>query len=295
MESKRDQNRITAVLGTSDLDDSTTIRVYADATTRGLYAKVVSTFPDLLYATDPALEISAGEKVLLSRISHVNKFGRNPDIAIGVREEIWEGSVAYVYPTTATITHIRSAVNSADTRGKTIEIQGLDASWNLVVQTKDTNAANSTTEVELDTPLIRVFRMKVLENVVLDQNIWIGATGVNANLTKAIIVAGNNQTLMAIYTIPNGKTGYLTNWYASVNPASNLDPTSMPISVWARDNDNGYEKQVKHVTGLISGHVQHNYEPYNKFTQKTDIFMTATPVGKAADVSGGFDIILVDN
>jgi hypothetical protein len=37
------------------------------------------------------------------------------------------------------------------------------------------------------------------------------------------------------------------------------------------------------------------YEPYYKFNEKTDIYFTAAPVGKPADVSLGFDLILVDN
>jgi len=65
--------------------------------------------------------------------------------------------------------------------------------------------------------------------------------------------------------------------------------------LWARDNDNSFEKQIKHIHGIISGHVQHFYQPYNKFTQKTDLWFDATPTGKAADVSTGFDLILRNN
>jgi len=112
---------------------------------------------------------------------------------------------------------------------------------------------------------------------------------------KLILGIGNNQTLMAIYTVPAGKTAYMTEFYASVNPATNLDPTANPISLWAKDNVNIYAKQIKHVIGLISGAYLHSFNPYNMFSEKTDIFITAQPVGKAADISAGFDLIVVDN
>ena len=241
---------------------------------------------------DLMLEIPMGN---IPGYSLVNKFGRNSNVASGTTEEIWDGSVAYTFPTTATITHIRSAVDSATTQGATIEAQGLDANWDLVVQTKALDGTDSTTEVALDTPLIRIFRIKVLDSSVMDEDIWAGATGMSAATANAIVQAGNNQTLMAIYTVPNGKTAYMTSWKAAVNPATNLDPTSNPIRMWARDNVNGYAPQLKDDQGLTVGNIRIPYEPYYKFTQKTDIFFTASPVGKAVDVSVGFDLILVDN
>ena len=242
---------------------------------------------------DLMLEIARGN---VSGMSSVNKFGRNSSIAAAATEEIWDGSVAYTFPTTATITHIRTAADTPAMDGLVVEVQGLNATWDLTVQNVTIDAATSTdTEVALGTALIRVFRMKVLANVVTTNDIWLGATGVAAATANAIIQTGNNQTLMAIYTVPNGKTAYMTAFYANVNPATNLDPTSNPIKVWARDNENSYAPQLKHTSGLTVGNIQHNYDPYPKFTQKTDIYITASPVGKAVDVSAGFDLILVDN
>jgi hypothetical protein len=41
--------------------------------------------------------------------------------------------------------------------------------------------------------------------------------------------------------------------------------------------------------------VGHEFLPYFKINEKTDIWMEATPDGDDAYVSAGFDIILVDN
>lgn len=225
----------------------------------------------------------------------VNKFGRNSSITAAATQEIWDGNRVYIFPTSASITHIRSAVDSAITQGVTLEVQGLDTDYTLVTQTKATDGADSTTEVELDTALRRVFRVKVLDDTAMDQDIWVGPDPASAANASAIVQAGNNQTLMAIYCVPAGKTAYMTSWKATVNPATNLDPTSMPIRMWARDNANTYAPQLKDIQGLISGTLRVPYIPYYQFTEKTDIYFTAAPVGKAADVSLGFDLILVDN
>ena len=239
------------------------------------------------------IEIPRGR---INGYSVVNKFGANSNVDAGATEEIWDGNRVYVFPTTASITHIRTEADTAAMDGMVVEIQGLDTNYDLVVQNATIDAGTSTaTEVELGTPLRRVFRMKVLSSVVTTNAIWVGATGMSAATANGIIQAGNNQTLMAIYTVPAGKTGYMTQWRATVNPATGKDPTSMPIKMWARDNANNYAKQLKDIQGLIVGTLRVPYEPYYKFTEKTDIYFTASPVGKAADVSVGFDLILVDN
>jgi hypothetical protein len=122
--------------------------------------------------------------------------------------------------------------------------------------------------------------MKVLDGSVMDQDIWAGDDDFVVAAAKAIIITGNNQTQMAIYTVPNGKVAYMTCYYAHVNPGTNLDP--------------GYAPQLKHVVGQTSAGFQHFFTPNLKFTEKTDIYITAQPVGKAADVSAGFDLIITD-
>lgn len=240
--------------------------------------------------TDNMLDIPRGA---YQQVSSVNKFGRNSAIASGAQEEIWDGSAAYSFPSTALMTSISQTTDQVAMRGQTVQVQGLDADWALTVQDVALDAANTTTVVTLATPLIRVFRMKVQANVVGDSAIRVHNAA--ETIDYASIGAGNNQTLMAIYTVPAGKTAYMTNYYASVNPATNQDPTSMPLRLWARDNVNGYARQIKHVIGIVSGDYQHSFKPYQKFTEKTDIFITAQPVGKVADVSAGFDLVLVDN
>ena len=176
----------------------------------------------------------------------VNKFGENPDIGVGTTEDVWDGGGTYSFPAGATITHIRSAVDSATTQGMTIEVQGLDIDWAAVTQTKDLDGSDSTTEVILGTALRRVFRMKVLEDAVADQDIWAGDDDFVVGAANAIIQAGNNQTLMAIYTVPAGCTAYMTQYYADNETDGTRHPASVRFKLWVADRANTYEFQLKH-------------------------------------------------
>jgi len=60
------------------------------------------------------------------------------------------------------MTSISQTTDQVAMRSAVIEVQGLDASWDAVTQNATLDASDTTTVVTLTTPLIRVFRMKVL-------------------------------------------------------------------------------------------------------------------------------------
>ena len=223
--------------------------------------------------------------------STVNKFGR--DAAATTTEfPVWDGSTTYTWPTSATITHIRSAVDSAATQGLEIQVQGLDANYDLSIETYNLDGTDSTTEVALSPPLIRCFRMKVTDGTDADENIQAGPTGFATQ--QAIITAGYNQTLMAIYTVPAGKTAYLNNYFADMNRTGGATATC-DFTLWARPF--GQVFQVKNTAGTInvgSSHFQHVFDTPLVFSEKTDIYVSAL-ASAAVDVSAGFDLILVDD
>ncbi len=243
--------------------------------------------------TDFLLEVAKGN---IGGVVGVNKFGRNMDIAAGTTEDIWDGSALYSFPATALMTSISQTTDQVAMRGATIEVQGLDASWDAVTQNATLDASDTTTVVTLTTALIRCFRMKVLANVVGASEIRVHNAGETQDY--AIIGTGNNQTEMAIYTVPNGKTAYLVDYYANMNPAATKDPTTMQIRLWFRDNGNGHESRLMNTLGLdadATSHFSHAFNPYMIATQKTDIYIDGTTVGKAADISAGFDLLLGTN
>jgi len=242
--------------------------------------------------SDNWLDVASGS---VAGQSSVNKFGGNPLVSSGTEEDIWDGGGTYSFPTTADITHISQATDQVAMRSGTIEVQGLNTSWELVVQTKDLDASDTTTAVALDTPLRRVFRMKVLEDVVGDADISAHNSG--DTTTYATMQAGNNQTLMAIYTVPAGKTAYMNQYYCSVIESTGKEPKSTEFTLWVADRASGYEFQIKHAQGVpkAGAGIQQKFKPYMKITEKSDIKLSAYPDSENAHVHAGFDLILVDN
>jgi len=149
----------------------------------------------------------------------------------------------------------------------------------------------------LDTALRRVFRVKVLDDTEMDQDIWVGPDPASAANSSAIITTGNNQTLMAILTVPNGKTGYLPNYYCDYVRSAAKDPNGIEFKLWARDNTNGYAPQLKHAKGIPkqAAGFDHPFKPYYKFLAKTDVFLTGQPSGAGAHANAGFDMIMIDD
>ena len=233
--------------------------------------------------------------------SSVNKFGRCLDIATATYTDVWDyGGTVPVYPFPATATVLTLASIAADdiagTGAQKVEVQGLDANWDLQTVTYDTNGGGTTVSTET---WIRIFRMKVVQTGSGLENAGDITATVNANIIAQITndgTIGFNQTLMAVYTVPRGKSAYLTGYKMSVNKKNGA---AADFNLWARDNANSYPFQLKETMGMDSNAtstVQQFFIPQNKFTEKTDIKMqvlhTATGV---IDSSVGFDLILVDN
>jgi hypothetical protein len=239
----------------------------------------------------------------------IHKFGEAPDFDTGDLEvTIWDGAddallsgaaMKYTYSTSADIDTISSS-NNGDTVD--IEIEGLDTNWALVTQTI---TLTGQTDATLTTALIRVFRMKNVGATDLSGVVYLRTNGSSqtlgvpdtASTVRAIINNGNNQTLMALYTIPAAKTGYLRDWYAAIAGASKT--SNYKIRLKARPS--GQVFQLKHTSALSengSSSIQHKYEEPEVFAAQTDIELTAQITANsitAANISGGFDIVLVDD
>ena len=245
---------------------------------------------------DMAFEISRGN---VTGVSGVNKFGRNTDVDTAL-EGVWDGGGTTVYtPTgtwsaTADITDVVSS--STSDNGLTVEVQGLDTSWAAVTQTI-TLGTPATTSVDLDTALIRVFRMKNTGATAYTGNIQCGVGNATsafsaANL-RAQITIGFDQTLMTLYSIPAATTGYLTNWGSSLNKGT---PASGGVTtiLWARTFGGVFRVQDTRslmVTGT-SAPEPRIYNPYPSYSAKTDLLVTAQGSTTNFDVSAGFDLIL---
>ena len=235
----------------------------------------------------------------------LHKFGEASNIdTIDGFADIWDGAAniltgkiaQYTYSITDDIELISSSDNG-DTQ--LVEILGLDVNYNEVTQLITLTGQTIAT---LTTPLLRVFRMRNISNVNISGQVFLYTTGTTATLgipntpvnVRGIINNGNNQTLMALYTIPAGKTGYMRDWYASLS-RDKLNTVSI-VHLDARPF--GQVFQLKHVSALSStgtSYIHHKYEEPEVFTEKTDIVMHANTTVNDSGVAGGFDIVLIDN
>jgi hypothetical protein len=224
--------------------------------------------------------------------SNVSKFGINSTVGSGGFESIWEGSNAYPWPTAAaTLSVVSASANDASggTGARTVEIQGLDSSWNLLTETI---TMNGLTPVVTTGSFLRVFRARVVTAGSLKSNaaqITMSSGGTTlAYITYDTI--GMGQTLMAVYTIPNGKTGYIVN----LNVSSSKD-SEHRFRFMTRDNavtDAAWN--VKEYMSARGGFSSWRKYAINKVTEKTDIDLQVISNSTSA-ASGGFELILIDN
>lgn len=181
--------------------------------------------------------------------------------------------------------------SSADTGAAVILLIGLNASWEAECEYV---ILNGTTNVTTTKSYQRIFRMTI---VLAGSSGWnegnISATAQTDGTVTAHIFAQDNQSQMAIYTIPANTMGYIISYYLNmVKPVTGVkvvyDLLIHPFGeVW----------QVKHHKGLVNegtSDLQHDYEVPLAIPPKADIKIRATSSANDVDVAAGFDLILVD-
>ena len=245
---------------------------------------------------DFALEVQKGN---VAGHTAVNKFGRNGDVDTA-EEDIWVGGGIWVAPTTARTHDIVSTDANDDgdpagTDAQTVKIYGLDASWALQ---EESVTLNGTSNVATASTYLRIHRMVVTAA---------GSGGVNAGTitataqTDATVTAqigvGDNQTFMAIYTIPASKTGYMQRVFGDLNTGSGSS-VSAELRVLIRPNATSEPWQPKQHLAIMSEGTSNMHHPYSiplKIEAQSDIKIAATGSTNNLDICAGFDLILVDD
>jgi hypothetical protein len=151
----------------------------------------------------------------------IHKFGHNTDIdTASTPETIWGGGGDYTGQNTSVATTIDVISDSTDDDGGgigalTVLVQGLDANYDRI---EETITMNGTSAVTSSGSFLRAFRVIVKTAGSSGHNvgeITIYENGASANVF-AVMPVTTNQTLICAYTIPNGFTGCLVGWTASI-------------------------------------------------------------------------------
>ena len=222
----------------------------------------------------------------------VSKFGRNPDVDTGGFEDVWDGGGTWTPPTQDRIHDIVSTdVNdtSAGTGARTVSIYGLSSG----VLTSETITLNGTSNVPTVNSYGMIYRMTVETAGSGGSNAGaITATAQTDATVTAQINVGNNQTLMAIYQVPTGKTGYIFRWYGDMNKSNATGAADLRMLI----KPDGKVYQTKRYNGLIASGTSGFDKSINFLTAaalsiiKIDTEVTANNT----DISAGFDFYLVD-
>ena len=220
--------------------------------------------------------------------TQIRKFGHSD--AIGAAEEtVWDGGTTYTFLTAASTLSVSSTStkdSSGGTGARTVQVYG-HTSDN--VEQDETLTLNGVTPVYTATKYLRVHRMQVRSGGTLaanDGTIYagtgaIGTSGVPANKFAAISV-GENQTLMAVWTVPAGKTGYMEDFYAATY-------SNKVTLVRLRVRPPGEVFQTRKMI-LIDNNVEQIKLHEKPVSEKSDIKITAMAAGGGGDVSAGFNL-----
>ena len=167
------------------------------------------------YRDHPEVGVAAG---VYSDVSDVHKFGHAGSVPATL-VTLWNENIIYVYRSTATIMQVSSS-DTDDTNGGsgawTTLIEGLDGAFNPLAEIV---TMNGQTQVPTVNQFLRVFRMKALTGGASLWNEGIIYCGTGAPATgKPAVVHGlieqfEGQSLMAMYTIPAGFAGYVSQTY----------------------------------------------------------------------------------
>ena len=217
-----------------------------------------------------------------------HKFGAVPAMSQNTQGTVWDINDT-LYPWTALDTPavVNVERNNVADEGHTVTVQGLDADYNPVEDTIVINGADT-----LGTVLFKRVNRAFVSNGGSSNtgNIDIEA-GAAGGTTVARITAGKGQTLMAVYTVPAGKTGYLYQGTATVQ--ANADATGdMMVRYFGQDTF-----RVGHTFEVSGTGGQYLYDfafPI-PIPEKSDIDVRARVRSNNARFTAAFDILLVDN
>lgn len=214
------------------------------------------------------------------------KFGYNSTISTSM-STVWSGGGLYSYPTSASAMGV-SSEDDADV--SVVTIDGLDENYNRV---SETVTLNGQTPVFTTASFIRVFRGTV-DSVEPAGDIWVGTgtvTGGTPANKYAHISVGENQTLMAVWTVPAGYTAYIL----SCTVSTGTEASNKYLTARLKVRPFGGVPQTKEVFSLARQSVQSYMHFPTVVSEKSDIEICAITSSGTDAVSATFALVYVKN
>lgn len=139
---------------------------------------------------------------------------------------------------------------------------------------------------------VRLYRGRVFATAAANAVGTITATtiGETVDTISLQIIDGNNQTLMAIYTIPGNLMGLVTRWWGSMSKKQSA--TSVVNLRLGQLNHIGYVEQRRSIQSVGSSSFDHKFTVSTLLPGGADIWMEADADAANVGVAGGFDVVL---
>jgi len=238
---------------------------------------------------DLLLEIQKG-KVKGYKQARVS--GLNTSVQSNTIEYLWEGQEEYDYSVVNENINILSD-SSSDTSVQ-IKIKGLveeDGKWN---EKEQIVTLNGTAPISAGN-FIRIFGIEVVSSEYPIGQIYAttlstiptSASDINAKIELNTEGISRGRSLMAMYTIPSGKTGFVYRYFQSTKKSE--DAT---CSWDARPFGEVFKTTGRLNAFQSSGQFEVGME---KLEEKTDIQISVKSASSGVSVDGSFHLIVVDN
>ena len=151
--------------------------------------------------------------------SSLHKFGATPSQSTNTTATVWDkGDTLYPWSAFDTPGVLVAAQVGADDNGKVVTIIGLDENWVQIEEDFTLSSAGTVTGTKTFKRVFRGFVKTGTTNV--------GQLNFSRGGTEVLrILAGLGQTLMTVYTVPDGYTGYLYQGVCSAQSAFRVGHT----------------------------------------------------------------------
>lgn len=224
------------------------------------------------------------------------KFGRSAAIT-ATESVIWDGGGDYTFLDAAEYLNIVSTSTEDDAitgaGAKTLVVYGLDANY---IAQSELIALDGQVAVQTTKQYLRTFRGLILTaatpTAIGGSNAGdITFTSDDTTTLQAKILTGNGQTLMAVYTVPAGNTGFVTGLSLSTGQGKQV----LFKAKFRNGVSNGFAFSDKFTMDLYQNQFFGTLSIPLKIPEKTDIVMTG--ITTSGTVSGGasFGIMLIEN
>lgn len=181
-------------------------------------------------------------------------------------------------------------VTNASTGAPIFYIIGLDVTFVRIMEFVVMSGQNNVPTVNDYT---RQFRSRVFGPGTTGAVGTITSTAQTDGTISCQIIDGNNQSLMAIYTVPSDMTGHLIKWWGALSKKQNTS-SNIRLRVGTLP-EIAYVTQTRAVDNAGSSSFEYEFPVPLFLSGGADIWVEADSSSNDTGISGGFEILLVEN